>query len=607
MNNQNFQLTNNKKTSQLAFISLLVGIGLFLIGIILLIFLVNSHKKTFPNNTQIGLTDVSLLTPNEAKEKISSELAINEPFTLTIQKGENKVSTTSSEIDYEFLIDKSIKDGFEQIQKNLTFLKPLKLYQVLFTPNSFELQKQFNEEKIASLSAELAERVDTKGHVPFATLKYTGQSNSIEIDPGKKGLEINQPKLIERIKQQLRNKNQANDEVFEVDVEEAHYELTDEQLSQAQKLSEKYVSKKLQLLNKNYKDIRPVINDQELVGLLQFPEGVNEERLSQVVNQINENIKRDSKNAIFDYETDKNGKITVNEFSPHHDGLEINKADLQKKLAEIIKEIGNDQHVEENIEVDLPLEVVKPDITLEETNDLGIKELIGFGDSEYDHSIPNRIWNVSLTAEKMNNIVVAPGEEFRFNSTLGEVSRRTGYRSAYVISGGKTILGDGGGVCQVSTTYFRAVLDAGLNITLRKPHSYRVSYYELNQKPGIDATVYAGDVDFRFLNDTDHHILITASADPDDLYMNVAIYGTSDGRTTEITDHKTWDLRSPPAPAYYPTTDIPSGTIKQIDWSVSGIKASFKHIIRNKDGEVINEKEYYSNYVPWSAKYLQGI
>jgi vancomycin resistance protein YoaR len=207
----------------------------------------------------------------------------------------------------------------------------------------------------------------------------------------------------------------------------------------------------------------------------------------------------------------------------------------------------------------------------------------------------------------MNNILVAPGEEFRFNKTLGEVSKRTGYRSAYVISNGKTVLGDGGGVCQVSTTYFRAVLDAGLQVTLRRPHSYRVSYYELNQKPGIDATVYSGDVDFRFVNDTDHHILIRSSANSDDLYMKVEIYGTSDGRTAEIVDHKTWDLRSPPPPAYYPTTEIPAGTTKQIDWAVSGIKASFTHIVKDKDGETISEKEYYSNYVPWSAKYLQGI
>jgi vancomycin resistance protein YoaR len=74
-------------------------------------------------------------------------------------------------------------------------------------------------------------------------------------------------------------------------------------------------------------------------------------------------------------------------------------------------------------------------------------------------------------------------------------------------------LGDGGGVCQVSTTLFRSVLDAGLKVTRRLPHSYRVSYYELDTKPGVDATVYAGETDFRFINDTDHHILIHAEAD----------------------------------------------------------------------------------------------
>jgi vancomycin resistance protein YoaR len=201
---------------------------------------------------------------------------------------------------------------------------------------------------------------------------------------------------------------------------------------------------------------------------------------------------------------------------------------------------------------------------------------------------------------------VAPGEEFSFNKTLGEVSANTGYRPAYVISGGQTILGDGGGVCQVSTTTFRAALNAGLNITRRVAHSYRVSYYELNQKPGIDATVYAGNVDLRFINDTGHYLLITGETDSENLYMKIEIWGTSDGRKAEIVDHKTWGYVPPLATQYIPDPNLPPGVKRQIDWSVAGIKASFKYVVRDKDDNLIREAEYLSNYQPWAAKYLVG-
>src|SRR5690606_10285855 len=150
-----------------------------------------------------------------------------------------------------------------------------------------------------------------------------------------------------------------------------------------------------------------------------------------------------------------------------------------------------------------------------------------------------------------------------------DVSAETGFQPAYVIKNGQTVLGDGGGVCQVSTTVFRAVLDAGLKVTRRLPHSYRVSYYELNSKPGVDATVYSGNIDLRFINDTDHAILIHAEADSKNLYMKVELYGTSDGRTTEIVDHVTWDYRPAPAAVYIPDPTLPAGQTKQVDWAAS--------------------------------------
>lgn len=245
-------------------------------------------------------------------------------------------------------------------------------------------------------------------------------------------------------------------------------------------------------------------------------------------------------------------------------------------------------------------------MSLSETNDLGINDLIGFGESYYDHSISGRIHNVALTSSKLNNTLVAPGQEFSFNQTIGEVSAATGYQNGYVIQGGRSVLSPGGGVCQVSTTLFRALLDAGLQITLRHPHSYRVSYYELNNDPGFDATVYSGNIDLRFINDTDHYLLISSQTDNDNLYMTVKIYGYDDGRYTTITDYKKYNFVGAPATEYIVDASLPSGTKKQIDWAVGGLQTIFTHTIYNGDNSIRSQTKYPSKYQAWSAKFLVG-
>jgi vancomycin resistance protein YoaR len=605
-----FQPTIKQSNSKVVWFSFISGILLLLAGLIILIFIINSQKDIFPNKTTINSIDISLLSKQEAKTKITTALGEKADFSLTLELNERKIASNSSQIDFKYLIDETIDDVFIKSHNDLTLKKPLKLFASLFNNKDFSLRNEFNHEKIKDIVSEFSDKVDQKGHKPFASLNKTNKANSLKIDPGEIGLEVSQKDFNKEIIKNINNKFDYLDISFSPIPQKTHHELSEEEAVKAQERASLFVGQEIYLINNDYKDVKLIINDQDLISLLSFPEGAKQDEVDIVVNKLNKSVERESRNAIFDYEENKNGNFIVNEFIPHLDGLEIDKKVLQNKIKAFITAtdglISSPEEVKPTY-LDLPLKIVEPDLTLDKTNDLGIKELIGFGDSEYDHSIPNRIWNVSLTAEKMNNILVAPGEEVSFNKTLGEVSRRNGYRSAYVISGGKTVLGDGGGVCQVSTTYFRAVLNAGLEVTKRKAHSYRVSYYELNQKPGIDATVYSGDVDLRFLNDTGKHILIRSSADSDELYMKVEIYGTSDGRTTEIVDHETWGQRGAPASAYYPTTEIPAGTFKQIDWAVSGIKASFKNVVKDKDGKLIREEEYYSNYVPWSAKYLQGI
>jgi vancomycin resistance protein YoaR len=268
-----------------------------------------------------------------------------------------------------------------------------------------------------------------------------------------------------------------------------------------------------------------------------------------------------------------------------------------------INKLLDSEKKSENVEIAVTR--TPPKVTTEKVNELGIRERIGKGESYYAHSIPNRIFNVGLVSSRANSALIAPGEEFSFNRIVGEISGATGYKEAYVISGGRTVLGDGGGVCQVSTTLFRGAMNAGLPITERWAHAYRVGYYEQNSKAGIDATVYAPSKDLRFLNDTPGHILVQLINDPKNLHLVVEIYGTSDGRVATISEPKVWGVSPPPPDIVQEDPSLPVGTTKQVDWSAWGAKTSFEYRVV-RDGEILQEKTYTSAYRPWANVYLKG-
>ncbi len=177
----------------------------------------------------------------------------------------------------------------------------------------------------------------------------------------------------------------------------------------------------------------------------------------------------------------------------------------------------------------LVFETVEPDITLEKINNLGIKTLLGRGESDYGKSPASRIHNIKIGMAKFNGVILKPGEEFSFNNFLGTVEEKDGYQSELVIKGGLLVKEYGGGLCQVSTTVFRAAILAGLPITERKSHSFPVQYYN---PQGFDSTIYPGVIDLKFVNDTPDHVLIQTKVTGSKLV--VEIYGSSDSREVKI-------------------------------------------------------------------------
>jgi vancomycin resistance protein YoaR len=223
----------------------------------------------------------------------------------------------------------------------------------------------------------------------------------------------------------------------------------------------------------------------------------------------------------------------------------------------------------------------------------------------FSGSSAERIQNITTASAAFHGLLIAPGQTFAMGDYLGDISLDTGYAEALIIFGNRTIKGVGGGVCQVSTTVFRAAFYAGFPIVERSPHAYRVGYYEQgpgSPGPGLDATVFLPLVDFKFTNDTPYWLLMETYVYGNQLLWK--FYSTSDGRTVEWSKDTDNEVKAPKT-LYRENPDLEEGEIVQVDWAAKGLDVVvYRTVTRN--GEVLHEDRIRTHYLPWRAIYEFG-
>ena len=267
------------------------------------------------------------------------------------------------------------------------------------------------------------------------------------------------------------------------------------------------------------------------------------------------------------------------EVLPHTVGVDFDTAQAQRLF----------QQAQEGETVEVPLTVTQPDITQEILADRLFADLLGQGTSQVSGS-SNRKFNVKLSAEACNGVILMPGEEFSYNNTTGSRSADKGYLPAPVYSGGASVDETGGGICQTSSTIYYAVLHTTLEIVERHAHMYSVGYVP----DGMDATVYFGLSDFRFKNNTDYPVkIVTESYDKNGLrYLTVKLYGTNvDGRYA-VPERTQFDFVSPTT-QYRADESIPQGTTK-VDAkqnAYTGRSARAWRVIYEKDGTLVEKQD----------------
>jgi vancomycin resistance protein YoaR len=308
------------------------------------------------------------------------------------------------------------------------------------------------------------------------------------------------------------------------------------------------------------------------------------------VNDYYNQINREVKDAAF--------KVTDNKLQivPEVIGRKIDKSDLEK--------IATELESTENTEKILPVTFVKPGILTQDVHAKLFKDVITVMKTHFNTNTPNnrnRSENLRLAASKINGKLLAPGEVFSFNATVGARTVEAGYKDAYVYKSGKVVPDLAGGICQVSSTLYNAVLQADLQVVERRNHMFIVTYV----KPGTDATIFGNTTDFKFKNSTKWPLKIQSSITKDNNLV-FTFTGTNEnpGKTVEVSsvirNEKDFTIK------YVDDPNLPEGQTKVMQEGHKGMAVDTFKIIKFNGKATQTVKISTSTYQPLAQEIAKG-
>ncbi len=449
------------------------------------------------------------------------------------------------EIDTAKTIDLAYKYGHQN--KNFLFNSWQQLKS--FLGYNFKPVWSIDEEKLEKFFKENLSTV----HQPAknSLLIYDKKINDFIITPSKSGIVINKNKFKKNL-ENIVNKFQIKNITFS---------LIDDYPTITENQAEKLIPKAKKLIS--YAPISVNVNEKEIdkidiEGILNLMDPIPEFNNNKIENYLISLAPYVAQEPIDAQLTVIDDKVT--NFALSQDGI---KLEIKNNIEIIKNDIASGKK-----EIVLQTENTKPKIATENIDNLGITSFLAKGVSNFSGSSADRITNIKIGAARFNGVLLKPNEEFSFNNLLGEVGPEQGYKPGLVIKENKTTPEYGGGLCQVSTTAFRAAINSGMEITQRYPHAFPVKYYN---PQGFDATIYPPSPDLKFINNTSGHILIQTKIIGKELIFE--FYGTNDNRKVEVIGPEQYDIQ-------------PDGAMK----------AKLTQKVYDKNGNIIIDKTFYSNY-----------
>ena len=492
-----------------SFLLLLIPLFIFaiLVGILSTVFaLINRDNETIFSGISVQGIDVSNLTIDEAKKKVSSIIGNHISEEISLQHNDFQTVILPEQFGVSFDVDSAVEQAYyigksdNLIKNNYTILSLLlKNYNI--SP-SINYDEDLLNSLIDSINAQLPDRVVNPG--------YSIDGTNLIITSGKDGILISSSDLKDEILSFLNDISSKN-ETINIPVNNVGAEPIN--------------------LDAIYKDI---------------------------------------------FKLPVDASYTTNPYVvyPSSNGL-----DFAISMEEAKAIISNQQD-----EYTIPLKITYPNVTTNQIGNEAFPDLLSQFSTSFTSSGYNRSNNIILSSAKLNGLVLMPGEEFSYNQAVGQRTKAAGFREAGAYSYGKVVQEVGGGICQVSSTLYNAVLYANLEIVERTNHYFNPGYV----KAGLDATVSWGGPDFRFKNNRNYPIRIVT--DTSGKKLRVYIYGLkTDDDCTVVLDPR-YISSVPYKTTYQNDASLATGETRVISSSSNGCKTATYKYVYDKNGTLISSE-----------------
>ncbi|MFY9484275.1 MAG: VanW family protein [Patescibacteria group bacterium] len=571
------RLTKRQKLSILLLFAVLLAATIGALGLEL------AYADKVPPRVKIGTLALGGMSREQAKQALQQTVAGYRDDPIAVSLGEDSWSVTASDLNIQFLIDPTLDDLFGSGSRIAYIARGSRA----------AVQLEFDQTKLDEYFSRIAKVTDDPS--ADASLKIT-DTQVVEL-PEKIGRGIDRALLKREFETRLGHL--SNDPII-LTIKTLEPNVYREGLADAKRETDDLVAHKLTVSAAGQGF---VIDREEITNFITYETAdplvggkgkalkvkLSEDKLREWVKKIAKKVDQPIREARLKLEGER-----VSVFTSSQEGKTLDK----DKSVLLVK--SKLDHFETTVE--LPVDIKKPGVTTESVNDLGIKELIGKATTSFKGSPQNRKHNIGNGSRFLNGILIRPGEVFSTVEQLGKIDDTTGYLPELVIKENQTIPEFGGGLCQVSTTLFRAALNSGLPIVERQNHSWRIRYYE--PPVGLDATVYLPKPDLKIKNDTPGWILVQGFIQGDSLTFE--FYGSKDGRRSEIIGPKLLSSTAPPPDVYLETADLPAGEVKQVEKPHPGGKTTATYKVFNQDGSQRNEQTFNSSYKAVPARFLKG-
>jgi len=504
----------NKKTQKLIFFMT----GVVTASVFFSLYLEALNYKRVAQGVSVAGENFSGLNYETAKNKINDLIIKTEQQTIEIRYSDKKWLVLPEGLGISLDPEQTINETYSIGRSKNFFVGLARQIESFFKRKNMGLAYWFDEQKFNNFIQENLSGLQTPAK--NATLKYDSQTEDFLFVPAQDGEVFDSNDFKNQLVKRLSSSIKTPIELKKIIDQPA---LTQDKDNIAKNKAKAIIDSAPYQL-KNGSDSWP-IDKQTLLDWLDFVPAnqgktmavaISQEGIKDFLSQLAPSINKEAVNARLSVQNDK-----VVAFDLSQEGLELQIDESAKKISQGIQDGEK--------EIILAVKRIEPNISTQTIDTLGLTSLLAVGTSSFAGSPNNRIHNISVGAAKLNGILLKPGQEFSFIENIGEIEAAQGYLPELVIKNNKTIPEYGGGLCQISTTLFRATVNAGLKITERFPHAFPVRYYN---PQGFDATVYPPHPDLRFLNDTPGNILIQPKIKGTQITFE--IYGTKDNREVKI-------------------------------------------------------------------------